>query len=145
MKRRENCISANAYTARLAATGDETLSMQGAALDRAASVAMTDLQKKDDALDSGCVEAAAQLFMFAAREMFCLMQGDPDGKDVHSKRAHSGQCLIRRKEDHTPGGVWVFFMDRWNEISEMGELPLETREAARRALKAMEHVNVEGN
>jgi hypothetical protein len=145
MKRRENCISANAYTARLAATGEETLSMQGAALDRAASVAMTDLHKKDDALDSGCVEAAAQLFVFATQEMFCLMQGDPEGEDVHSKRAHSGQCLIRRKKHHTPGGLWIFFKKRWNEIAEMGGLPLETREAAMRALEAMEHVNAKGS
>jgi hypothetical protein len=145
MKRRENCISANAYTARLAATGDRILAMQGAALDRAASVAMTDLQKKDDAIDSGCVEAAVQLFLFATREMFCLMQGDPEGKDVHSKRAHSGQCLIRRKKDHAPEDLWVFFKERWSEIAEMGGLPLETRESARGALEAMEQVNVEGN
>jgi hypothetical protein len=144
MKRRENCIRANAYTARLAATGDETLAMQGAALDRAASVAMTDLQKKDDALDSGCVEAASQLFVCAAREMFCLVQGDPEGEDVHSKRAHSGQCLIRRKEDHTPKDLWVFFKERWSEIAEIGGLPLETREAARGALEAMEQVSVGG-
>ncbi|KIL96641.1 hypothetical protein FAVG1_01385 [Fusarium avenaceum] len=145
MKRRENCISANAYTARLAATGDETLAMQGAALDRAASVAITDLQKKDDALDSGCVEAAAQLFVYAAREMFCLMQGDPEGEDVHSKRAYSGQCLIRRKEDHTPKESWDFLIERWSQIAEIGELPLETRAAARRALEAMGQVPVEGN
>ncbi|KAM0232494.1 hypothetical protein ACHAP5_010692 [Fusarium lateritium] len=145
LKRRENCISANAYTARLAATGNETLAMQGAALDRAASVAMTDLQKKDEILDSGCVEAAAQLFVFAAREMFCLMQGDPEGEDVHSKRAHSGQCLVRRKRDHTPEDLWGFFKDRWGEIVEMGGLPLETRAAARKALEAMEQVKVEKN
>ncbi|KAM0258159.1 hypothetical protein ACHAPA_011375 [Fusarium lateritium] len=145
LKRRENCISANTYTARLAATGNETLAMQGAALDRAALVAMKDLQKKDDALDAGCVEAAAQLFVFAAREMLFLMQGDLEGGYVHSKRAHSGQCLIRRKEEHTPEDLWGFFNGRWSEITEMGGLPLETRTAARKALEAMEQVKVEEN
>lgn len=144
MKRREDCISANAYTARLAATADETLAMQGAALDRAALVAMTDLQKKDDALDSGCVETAAQLFVFAAREMFCLMQGNPEGEDVHSKHAHSGQCLVRRKEDHKPKDSWMFFKERWSQIAEIGGIPLETRAAARRALEAMGQITVEG-
>ncbi|KAF4971331.1 hypothetical protein FSARC_1763 [Fusarium sarcochroum] len=142
-KRRASCISANMYTARLAATGDETLAMQGAALDRAGSIAMNDfLKKEEERIDSGCVEAAAQLFIYAAREMFCLIRGDPDAEDVHSQRTQSGQSLMKRKDKPIDGDQWRLFRKRWEEFAEMESLPTETRVAAQKALEAMHQVHV---
>ncbi|KAJ4267587.1 hypothetical protein NW762_003696 [Fusarium torreyae] len=139
-KRRANCVSANVYTARLAATGDETLAMQGAALDRAAYIAMNDLLEKDERIDSGCIEAAAQLFIYAAHEMFCLIRGGADATDVHSQRAQSSQSLMKQNDRLKDGEKWAFFRKKWDEFAEIEKFPVETRIAARKAREAMGQV-----
>lgn len=75
--RREAWIGANAYTARLAATGDEPLSSYGVGPDRASTTFVDALEfehepkseRERDILNLH-VECAAQLFIYAAGELY---------------------------------------------------------------------------
>ncbi|KAL2671239.1 hypothetical protein Neosp_013818 [[Neocosmospora] mangrovei] len=71
-KRQVDWISANTFAARLASTGDRIIALCGAALDTAGYITMGDLEKTDHENDPTCIEAAAQLFIHAAPELFCL-------------------------------------------------------------------------
>ena len=103
---------------------------------------MNDFLEKDEKIDSGCVEAAGQLFIYAAREVFCLIRGDSDAEDVHSQRTQSGQSLMKRKDKLTDDDQWRYFRNKWEEFAEMEKFPVETRVAARKALEAMDQVHV---
>ncbi|RYP70893.1 hypothetical protein DL771_005143 [Monosporascus sp. 5C6A] len=81
-------VSANAYTARLAATGDPALASYGAALDRASRVIFSALESDHGGKEPDELEAAAQLFKYAASELYSRCRDD---HPVSGSQAHQDE------------------------------------------------------
>ncbi|KAI8656560.1 hypothetical protein LRP88_11861 [Fusarium phalaenopsidis] len=138
-RRQAEWISANTFAARLASAGDRIIALCGAAFDTAGYITMRDIEKRDHVTDPICIEAAAQLFIHAAPELFCLVRVDPDAKDIHSVWSQHERRLLAKEKD-APGDKWKAWREKWARLAEMESLPQRTREVSRMALEAMDRV-----
>ncbi|KAM6515806.1 hypothetical protein FALCPG4_014013 [Fusarium falciforme] len=135
-RRQAEWISANTSAARLASTGDRIIALCGAALDTAGYITMRDLEKKEHEADPTCIEAAAQLFIHAAPELFCLVRADPNAKDIRSVWSQHERRLLAKEKDSS-GEIWKAWREKWARLAEMESLPQRTGEVSRMALEAM--------
>ncbi|KAF5005333.1 hypothetical protein FDECE_8229 [Fusarium decemcellulare] len=135
-RREANWISANTYTARLATADDDVIASYGAALDRAGYITMRDLEKKENASQPVYVEAAAELFIHAARELCRLVEGDLRYEDIHTAWTLEENWLLGRKEDPSED-KWQNWKENWAELMGDENLSAKARTAARQALEAM--------
>lgn len=113
--------------------------MCGAALDTAGYITMRDLEKKDHETDPTCIEAAGQLFIHAAPELFCLVRADPAAEDIHSVWSQHERRLLTKEKDPL-GDKWKAWREEWARLAEMERLPQRTREVCRVALEVMDRV-----
>lgn len=100
---------------------------------------MRDLEREDHGTDPTCIEAAAQLFIYAAPELFCLVRDNPSGKDIHSIRSQHERLLLA-KDKYPSRDSWKAWREKWAHLAEMESLPQRTRDASRVALEAMDRV-----
>lgn len=100
---------------------------------------MKNLEKTDHESDPTCIEAAAQLFIYAAPELFCLVRADPNAKDIHSVWSQHERRLLAKEENYS-GDRWKTWREKWTHLAEMESLPQRTREVSRMALEAMDRV-----
>jgi hypothetical protein len=130
-------INACAYSARLATTGDEALSSYGAGLERAHWAISDALEHDSRDEEPGSLEAAAQVFLYAASELYrrCKegpKEGIPNKKDVLWK-GEKGFSLER----------WGFWRERWSVFAKSEGLSHEARGVAQKAFDAMKEVEDE--
>ncbi|RYP68159.1 hypothetical protein DL770_008494 [Monosporascus sp. CRB-9-2] len=134
-------VNANAYTARLAATGDPALASYGAALDRASRVIFRALEFDHGGKEPDELEAAAQLFKYAASELYSRCR---DGYPVSGSQAHRDESGKHEKGARWRGGGgfsmerWEFWKRRWVELASLEGLSEQARAASGQALQAME-------
>ncbi|RYP83955.1 hypothetical protein DL769_001261 [Monosporascus sp. CRB-8-3] len=133
-------INANAYTARLAATGDPALASYGAALDRASRAIFSALEFNRGGVEPVELEAAAELFKYAASELYSRCRGE---HHVSGSQAHKDEA-----DKHEEGARWCgeggFSMEgwelwkrRWAELASLEGLSEQARAACGQALQAM--------
>ncbi|KAK7427984.1 hypothetical protein QQZ08_005415 [Neonectria magnoliae] len=130
--RKQAWISANAYTARLASTGDLVLTSCGAALERAKYAIEHALERDHGDEEPNDLEAAAQLFIHAAQELHRLSKEGPQTEGTsrpgglwHGQEGYS----IER---------WTFWMERWSALAGVESFSTQARTAAGEALKSMQ-------
>ncbi|KAM5380899.1 hypothetical protein ACJZ2D_003208 [Fusarium nematophilum] len=140
MRRGAVWVSANAYTARLSATGDKPLASYGAALDRAGPTVVRALELENEGTHLSDVEAAAQLFIFASQELFRFSREDCG--------TSSASILWRRRDgglwegkDGLSVDRWEFWKTRWATMAR-GTASEQGQAAAQDALEAMRHAEV---
>ncbi|KAJ4205212.1 hypothetical protein NW767_004005 [Fusarium falciforme] len=98
---------------------------------------MRDLKKKEHEADPTCIEAAAQLFIHAAPELFCLVRADPNAKDIRSVWSQHERRLLAKEKDFS-GEIWKAWREKWARLAEMESLLQRTGEVSRIALEAMD-------
>ncbi|KAF7558209.1 hypothetical protein G7Z17_g37 [Cylindrodendrum hubeiense] len=147
--RKEAWTSANAYTARLASTGNVELSSHGAALERASYTIIKTLEASKGDKEPEELEAAAQLFMHAALELHRLC------REKHTTGGRYGLWRTgvagRPRENelwHGPPGPsverWRFWMERWAAFASVQSFSPHARAAALGALEAMKKAEGQG-
>ncbi|KAJ8127843.1 hypothetical protein O1611_g5791 [Lasiodiplodia mahajangana] len=140
---RKTCwISANAYTARLAATGEPQLSSYGAALDRATRVMVDTLEVDHGDSQPRELEAAAQLFKHAASELYGRSQQKSSPISLVSLRSsRTGKPPMREQfcgQEGYSTDVWNAWKESWALFSSKESFSGEARAAAHEAFVAME-------
>lgn len=156
VKRGEAWVSANAYTGRLAATGDVPLSSYGAGLDRASSAIVDALEfdydhdhgpenELDRDIINASVESATQLFIHAAAELYHRCRDEYPERLWSGRGRRSGMKGLWHggtEEEGYSEGRWGFWKERWAAISlaDGQGLSSEAHAAAEEALVAMERV-----
>ncbi|KPM36718.1 hypothetical protein AK830_g9864 [Neonectria ditissima] len=130
--RKQAWISANAYTARLALTSDVALTSYGAALERARYVIKRALEREGDDTEPDDLEAAAQLFIYAAPELY------RPSTDTTTNMPSKDNVWNDRRGCYM--GRWDFWMDRWASLAREEGFSTEVRTAADEAFKAMQRV-----
>ncbi|KAK7398074.1 hypothetical protein QQX98_012560 [Neonectria punicea] len=132
--RKQAWISANAYTARLASTGDLALSSFGAALERANYAIKHALERDHGDEEPDDLEAAAQLFIHAAPELRRLSVEGPQTEGTPRSyglwHGQGGYSIER----------WRFWMERWAVLADVEGFSTQARTAAGEALKSMQKV-----
>ncbi|KAI3328952.1 hypothetical protein HD806DRAFT_481183 [Xylariaceae sp. AK1471] len=140
---KDTWISANTYTARLAAAGDPALASYGAALDRASLFIVQALELDYGEEQPAHLEAAAELFIHAAPELY--RRSKERSSDVanlgHARNGKVGRPLINENTRGIGGyslELWNFWRERWTAFAAKQSFSDEARRAAREALTAME-------
>ncbi|KAH6030055.1 hypothetical protein HBI54_222520 [Parastagonospora nodorum] len=120
-----------AYTARLAVTGDESLSSYGAGLDRATSAISEVLEVDTSGEEPKGLEAAAQLFNHASPELYRRCRDGPaEGMLTNRDSTWKGQ-------DGYSDARWRFWFERWTAVAEKDGFSQRARELAMQAWNAM--------
>lgn len=136
--READWISANAFQARLCATGDEELSSLGRGLERASDTIAMALEVKgvDVPLDVTLV-AAAQLFIYASAELLSLCQeGHLEGLDPPDINDPGTESLWLGKRGFSEER-WSFWKGRWSVWADDEDISPDARKTASEALEAM--------
>ncbi|KAJ4163566.1 hypothetical protein LMH87_005287 [Akanthomyces muscarius] len=125
--------SACRYSARLASTGDATLSL-GASLDLATTAISEGLETDLTEQGSGCLDTAAQVFEHASGELWRRCK-EKQAEGVLSSsnglwRGQAGYSIDR----------WQFWKDRWNSLAEQQAISPNIRDLAKEALAHMDMV-----
>ncbi|KAH7118526.1 hypothetical protein B0J13DRAFT_680892 [Dactylonectria estremocensis] len=145
--RKQAWVNANAYTARLASTGDESSSSYGAALDRASYTIVNALEIDSYSKEPGDFEAAAQLFIYSAPELY---------RRSRDKYTLEGNYGLWGTESCTPtvnglwhgcrGGSlkrWNFWTERWAALASEQNFSALGRTAAQQALESMKKTEIQ--
>lgn len=132
-------ISANAYTARLAATEDEVLSASGGHLRRAFQSIVTALEVDTGDKEPEDLEAAAQLFKYAAPQVYRLCREAKEVDRYHPLwHGRVNKNPIREPFDGPSVERWEFWKERWEVLAGM---PMFTEDGRRAAVEALEAMN----
>ncbi|KAI1121984.1 hypothetical protein F5Y10DRAFT_255074 [Nemania abortiva] len=134
-------INANAYTARLAATGEPELTSYGAALDRASRVIVEALEVDHGENKPAQLEAAAELFKHAAAELYRRSQQKSHLGSLVSLRTNRDGKSPTREQFHDAEGysmdIWNAWKRMWEFFSAQPSSSEEARAASYAALMAM--------
>jgi hypothetical protein len=129
-----NWTSACAYSARLAATGDNTLSSAGASILRTVMAVFEAVETDKASEVSDNAEAAAQVFKYAARELLhACKKNRKDGVwEQRDGTWQGGEGLSKKR--------WDYWRERWTMLSHSDEQSPEVQKIARDVVSIMERV-----
>jgi hypothetical protein len=132
-RRKVAWTSACTYTARLVATGDEALSAYGRVLE-CGTWAVQDALEDEKLV---CLDAAAQLFVYAGSELYLrCKEGPNEGMSVKKDSLWKGEKGFSVER-------WRFWRERWDVLAKCESLSDDERGVAEQAFEAMG--NVEGD
>ncbi|KAF1850413.1 uncharacterized protein K460DRAFT_361214 [Cucurbitaria berberidis CBS 394.84] len=138
-QRKAAWTSACAYTARLAATGDDALSSYGGGLDRASRAIAEALEVDTGDKEPDSLEAAANLFLYASSELYHrCKEGRTDGMLTSTAGVWQG-------EEGFSEARWRFWTERWTALAGLPGISEHARAVARQALEAMKRVEGTGS
>ncbi|KAF2199803.1 hypothetical protein GQ43DRAFT_442164 [Delitschia confertaspora ATCC 74209] len=132
-QRKKDWISACAYTARLSVCGDEALSSYGEGLNRATFTIIDVLEHDLGDKENEELEAAAQLFIYAAPELYRrCKENQSEGINKQSGLWHGKNGFAEAR--------WKFWMERWEAMTEKDSFSKDARKIAREALESMKKI-----
>jgi hypothetical protein len=131
-KRRMAWSNACAYTARLAATGDDALSSYGSGLDLATRAIAEALEIDTGAKEPDSLEAAAQLFRYSSRELYRRC------KEGRTEGMLTGKSDLWQGGDGFSDARWRFWSQRWTALAQQKTVSDHGRWIAQKALEAMQ-------
>jgi hypothetical protein len=130
--------NACAYTARLAATGDDALSSYGAGLDRATSAISEAVEVNNAEGEPESLEAAAQLFKYAGPELYRRC------KKNQAEGMSSGKNSQWKGDSGFSEPRWKFWHEKWSTFAENESFSHHTRRLAGEVCNAMEKAEESG-
>lgn len=127
------------FTARLAATDDETLSSYGGGLDRASRAISEALESETGEKEPGSLEAAASLFKYAGRALYRRC------KESQADGMLTGKAKLWNSGNGYSEARWRFWMDRWDVLSQQRGVSDRGHEIASEALQSMHETELLGS